>query len=591
MRQRLHERWTTRATRVLVTGLGVAGLTACDSLLEVELPHLLTDDAIQSANTAELQVNSAIALFECGYTHFGLTTLGHDDTMTSVSGVGSGNNVYSATAASGNCDTSDTAIAWFDQIMGARAMLSTTPSRMVATSQGTVTGDFPVGRGVYDRIQDEWGIAGVINGERLSALASIYVAMSLGHLGEIMCDMSIDGSDLLTPDEVLAVAEGWITSRALGHITNAGTGFTVMPFGVTSSATATTGGTPTEMALAVRARIRWARGDLAGADADAATVLGTRSRFTAWVTRDVGPTRRNKVWFTNTFQGYSGMMGLNRNWNGPARNPNPATGTQWPTILPFTGYIGLGLTPDGRALEPHPTGGAPSIPVRFAEEARNSTFAQVPCTVASPAPGCVVGAVQDHRVQHGRKQIQTGFYEVPFRYGTTAAGSDGNDIPYMTWEELRLIRAERYNQLNDRTNAIAQINAIRSAPSITGASSSNQAAAALPAISGAYLAALTDGTNDQAEMRAAIIEERRREFFSEGRYMATKIQNTDLTWFPRLQGSGLTYQNAGGVRLLLPADEYTNNPYMIARGRESARGTGCTTAAPGLLPGATVPLF
>jgi len=561
--------------------LTLGGLSACDSLLEVELPHLLTEDAIESAGSAELQVNSAVALFECGYTGFGLMALGHEDTMSGLVGVGNGNNVYTPGSSTGTCDGSDTSIAWLDQFTGAIGMLTTAPARLVPTAVGSVTSKFPAGRGVYDRIQDEWGVANVPGGERLSAIAAMYVAMSVAHLGEFTCEAAIGGSDLLTPDQVLAVAEDWITNRALGHVTAAGSSFTTMPFGITTSATANTGGTPTEMALAIRARIRWARGDLAGADADAATVLGTRSRFTAWITRDVGTTRRNKIWFTNTFLGNSGLMRLNQNWNGPTRLPNPATGTTWPAILPFTGYVFLGITPDGRTLE------ANNIPVRFAQEAR-SAGAAIPCAATSPQPGCPIGAVQDTRVTHGQRQVQAHTVEVPFRYGTLAAGSDGVDIPYMTWEELSLIRAERANTTGNQAGAIAFVNTIRAAPSNPLAF--NTAMAALPSISGAYLTSLTDGVNDQAEVRAMIIEERRREFFSEaGRYWSTKIQNTDLTWFPRRQGSGLVYVYQGGVRLLFAGAEYTTNPYFVARGREAAQGTGCANMGP--LPGSQVPIF
>ena len=42
----------------LFIGLSVS---ACDGLLEVDLPHLLTDAAIEDQGTAEVQVNSAIA--------------------------------------------------------------------------------------------------------------------------------------------------------------------------------------------------------------------------------------------------------------------------------------------------------------------------------------------------------------------------------------------------------------------------------------------------------------------------------------------------------------------------------------------------
>jgi hypothetical protein len=519
------------AARALALGVSVGATGACDSLLEVELPHLLTDDAIAGAATAETQVNSAIALFECGYTAFGVTSLGNEDAMQSIAGVFGGGHGYVATPATGTCDSSSTSAAWFDQIMGARAMLSTAPSRFAATSQG-------VGRGVYDRLIDDGWVSQVSGGERLAALASLYVAMSLTHMGEFLCEAAIDGSDLLTPTDVLGMAEDWITNRALGHITNAG-GFT-MPFGI--------GPTATNLALAVRARIRWANRDYAGAAADANTVLGAAPSFVAWVTRENGVTRRNKIFHNTRDVGFSGMLGVNTWWNPAIRRPNPVTGQPWPNPIPFTGYLFLGIMPDGRTLD------VGNIPVRWAEEIRDVNRNPVPLNN---------GAVSDTRVPHIFKGIQGPQpQDVPARFA-----AEGDDVPYMTWEELQLMRADREHQLGNLANAIAIVNAIRSSKS-------------LPQISGAYLTTLSDGTDDANDVRWLLLEERRREFFSEGaRYWSTKIQNTDVLWFPRLEGQTpfQSYNLQGGVRQTFVTDEYTQNPHFVAAGGLDARGTGCTT--------------
>ncbi len=578
MRQRNYGPWAPRVARMLTIGVTAGALGACDSLLEVTLPHVLTEEAIQSAATSEVQVNSAIALFECGYTAYGLRALGEEGTMASIAGVFSGGHVYGPSAVTGSCDTGDTSSAWFDQIMGARGMLSTDPALLVPTAKGTVTSAFPVGRGIYDRIRNEFGVANVTNGERLSALAALYVAMSITHIGEFMCDIAFDGSNLVSPPAALQIAEDWVTNRALVHgaAVPGGSGF-VLPFGITTSATANTGGTFAEAALALRARIRWARGDLTGAELDAASVLGTRSRFTQWVTRDAGNTRRNKIFYNPTAVGFSGILGLNTWWN-PAGNRanNPATGAPWPTIIPFTGYKFLGIDPTtGRTL----ASGTNNIPVRYANETRGAGDAVENCRVTSSV-GCVVGAVADSRVTHFIKQIQgPGRHEVPSKYT-----SENDDVPYMTWEELTLIRAEKLNMVDNttvaRTTAIGYVNGIRTAKS-------------LPLIAGAYLTELTNGTNDQAEVRAMLLEERRREFYAEGgRFHSTGIQNTDLIWFPRLQGAtpnSSAYQLGGSVRLLTDGQEYNLNEYLLAAGGPSARGTGCASLGP--LPGAQVPLF
>src|SRR5690606_1203141 len=169
-------------------------------------------------------------------------------------------------------------------------------AKLVPTATGGATG-------VYDRINGEWSLGP--QGERLSAIASIYMAATLTHFGEFVCELSLDGSDLVTPTQALELAEEWVTDRALVHI---GTyGDFAMPYGIAPSAQ--------QMALALRARIRWANRDFAGAAADASTVLGANPGFTAWITRETGETRRNKIYHAATAVGFSGGLGTNDWWN------------------------------------------------------------------------------------------------------------------------------------------------------------------------------------------------------------------------------------------------------------------------------------
>jgi hypothetical protein len=82
-----------------------------------------------------------------------------------------------------------------------------------------------------------------------------------------------------------------------------------------------------------------------------------------------------------------------------------------------------------------------------------------------------------------------------------------------------------------------------------------------------------------ARYRDAIIEERRRALFEEGRFWSTKILNNDILWFPRAVGSitnQSTYTFGGGVRQLMTNDEYQINLNLANSGALALRGTGCT---------------
>lgn len=515
----------------LAIALSLGALSACDSLLEADLPYLLTDAAIEGAGTAETQVNSIQALFECGISTFGWIALGHEDVFESVAGVAGGAHIFIANPNTGLCGDADNDQSWFDQIMGARALVSTDPAKLEASGLGA-------GQGVYDKIVGQFNLGAA--GERLAAIAAIYMAMSLDHFGEFYCEGALDGSELMNGSEFLVLAEQWV-GRALGHI--GAFGDFAMPNNAAASAQ--------NMAIALRAQIRWASGNLAGAATDAQTVLAADPEFTAWITREAGMTRRNRVFQAGgspTRAGYSGMLGINDWWNGAVRPPNPVTGQLWPQVIPFTGYIFLGILPDGRTLD------AGNIPVRWADEQRDG--AEQPVPLAN-------GAVSDTRVLTHFASIQgPEKREVPNKYN-----DDADDMPYLSWRQLTLILAEWENVTNnDQAAAIALVNTLRTEHG-------------LPLISGAYLATLTDGTDDQEEVRYMLFEESRREFFAEGvgRFWSVKIRNPDIAWFPRRQGQSPAngYNLQGGVRLHFPNGEYTNNPILNAAGGLALRGTGC----------------
>ena len=511
--------------RTAALGLLLGALSACEGLLTVDLPHILTDAALAGPETAETQVNSVIAQFECGSSAFAFVAMGHEDVIESVAGIGSANARYRGTPdTGGSCDSSSSNANWFDQMMGARAAISRLTGAPKADSVG-------VNAGVYDRIQTEWDLG--VAGERLSAIAAIYMAATMSHFGEFYCEIAFDGSELLSPDAVLVMAEDWITNKALGHITGAGGDF-AMPFGIATSAQT--------MAIALRARIRWARRDFAGAAADAATVP---DGFTAWITRENGEQRRNKIFHYHTQISFGGMYGVVDFWDGANKRPNPATGQLWPTPIPFTGYIFLGIMPDGRTID------ASGNAVRWAEELRDANEDPIPLAGMTSANA-------DTRVTHIFKTIQgPDKREAPSRYS-----AEDDDIPLVNWTEMRLIEADNATA----AGAIAIVNNLRTSAGVQTITSG-----------GAFETALL---GSPLQLRMMLLEERRRVLFSEGgRYWSTKIQNTDLLWFPRNQGFTpfQGYSLFGGVRLEFPGDEYINNPNWNAAGGTLLRGTGCTS--------------
>ncbi len=169
---------------------------------------------------------------------------------------------------------------------------------------------------------------------------------------------------------------------------------------------------------------------------------------------------------------------------------------------------------------------------------------------------------EDTRVQHHQQPIQGPVPEdVPDRYFAL-----DDDIPYMSWEELHLILGKDELEANNYAAAMTHVNHVRT---LNGRS--------LTPLQGAYLASID--TYDEA--RYVLHEERKREFFAEGaRYWSTKIQNTDIAWFPKSQGQTpfQGYSYLGAVRQLFAGGEYESNPAWIGAGGLAARATGCGPA-------------
>lgn len=487
--------------RIAALGAVLLGAAACDDLLEVDLPDAVTEEALEVPGTARLQVNSVMALFECSYSTFVQWAAGFEDNYQRYSGNGGDYTQYVDTPSGGACDEDAYSDEWIDPMLLARRQ----------------------GYDTYARI-NAWTPEQVPNKTQLLAELSLYMAATMDLFGEHFCEFGIDAGPLLTPEATLNVAEAWLDS-AFTHIGAIGDFPVQKEQGLIASSAET-------MAYGLRARIRWAKGDLVGAAADALLVP---DGFYAYVLREDGEDRRNMV---SVMQGGGAGTQAAGFLQGPVKVKTPTDvygvtllgtrpdGTPWPDPVPFTGYQNLAIDASGRAVSPlgYPT-----------------------TTVNTPT------AAEDVRV--------------PIAIGNTAGGADyiiqkyddpGDDIPLVSWVEMRLIRAEA-----DPASAVAHVNAVRNgsvylrgAPQVID----------LPDV--AY-----GPVGD--ELENMILEERRRGLWLEGRFWSTKILNTDKLWFPRAVGewvnpiSNLTLN--GGVRLLLPESEYLINENLSL----ADRGTGC----------------
>lgn len=488
-------RWGVAAALFLALGVG-----ACDSLLEVDLPAAVTSDALDDPSVAPILVNAVMAQFECAYSSFLMDAAGQEDNFQMVTGVAGNYSQYTATPGGGACDGDAYSQEWRDPFL-------------IARNQGYTT---------YNSMVNDWGSSQVLIGT-----VAFYTAAILDVFGEHFCEFAIDGGALLTPTNTLDSAEVWV-DRTLAAVTANGSDFAIT----------TTAGTHTSSiqtaAYGLRARIKWARGDLAAAAADAALVP---DGHISWVLREDGEVRRNMV---STSQSGGGGIQAAGFLQGPVKlktdtnsygitelgsHPN---GTPWANPLPFTGYIDLGIeTATGRAVS----------------------------DAGYPVLETDAGAEDDTRVTHTVGNTAGGLLDIPQRYPNLS-----DDMPLINWKEMRLIRAEA---AGPSAAGVDHVNAIRTADG-------------LPLIAGAYRT-LVEGDADRYE--DMLIEEVRRALFEEGRFWARKIIHNDKLWFPRAEGdlinAGASYTFGDGVRQLLSGTEYQVNENFVALGGLDARGTGC----------------
>jgi hypothetical protein len=459
-------------------GLSLGVLGGCESLLEVDLPAQLTDDALNDPQGAVVQVNSIIAHFEDAYDFHTYRTFGREE----------GGEVY---LCGPMCNVSNY-VTGYDHF--------TAFSRSL---------DF--NRLLRQKLTDEWTAQQVPLRDRYLAISSIYEGATLAVFGMNLCEVSINGGAKQTPTEILNQAETVLT-RALAEIQTAGD--FALQNGIASSARTMTYG--------LRAQVRWFKGDNTGALADAALV---QRPFVAYVTREAGPARQNRGWFSGTSGGYFELYDPIDWWTGL---PNPVTNRAWPQVIPFTGWTYLGILPDGRAV------GDDGVPIRTRAGWHN-------------AHGVTAGAVLDTRVTHRTATIQgkpTGQGEVATKWT-----GEGSDIPLVNWKEMVLIRAE----IQGGQAAIDLVNQLRTEDN-------------LPRVT------YVDPSNAQ-QIKYMIWEERRRALYNEARFFYTKLKNLDTFWFPRENGGtrGQRRGLLGGIRYTMPSDEYIANKNLSP----ADRGTGC----------------
>jgi hypothetical protein len=472
---------TRRSVVVAAVALGSAlAVAACDSLLEVELPAQLTDDALENPTAAGTILSTFITHYENAYNDIVWEQFGRED--------------------GGEVPTTRDA-GYFQYLP-------------VAGQFGTMSRSLRFSTTLHEKLDKEWTVAQVPQRAQYLAISSIYAGAVLNWMGSALCESAVAQGTLLSSDQTLALADEWLT-KALAEITAAGGDF-AMPYGIASSAR--------NMALGLRAQVRWMKGDNTGAAADAALVP---NGFRAFATREATPARLNKPFNSGTENRYHELYDVIDFWKGL---PNPVTGQSWPAQIPFTGYRSLGILPDGRAVRED------GLPIRTAGPYRTPEEAT---------------AVLDPRVKTVVQQLNGASYATQMNARYTG---QADDIPVVNWKEMLLIRAE----IAGGQQAIDLVNQIRQADN-------------LPRVT--YL---TGATATPQQIKYMIIEERRRALWLEARFFYTKLKNLDVLWFPRSSGQSPAKGNQfrGGIRYIMPNEEFQFNPNLTME----QRATGCPAA-------------
>jgi hypothetical protein len=481
------ERWGKKVRLIVTLGCSVAVLSGCDDLLDVNLPARLTDTALESPQGAQTLRNSVITEFEAAYNYIVWSNFGMEDGGEVI--------LNSPGVDPDGFDFNTSPEYWFELLQSSRRFAYL----------------------LHDKLEKDWTAGQVPERSRYLAISSMYAGAAIGLMGGSLCEVTVDTGKLMKPNEALTLAEQWLT-RAVTEVSAAGD--FAMPYGIASSAKA--------MAHGLRAQVRWMKGDLAGAKADAEQVP---QDFVARVTRDVGPQRRNKAFYDGVVARYAMLYEVNDWWSAdlskaPGSQNNPVTGKPWPAVIPFTGYPNLGILADGRAVRDD------GLPIRRAGKYRTP--------------------IEDTAVPDTRVPFTVGLtngLSLPGYLPGSKYTSESASLPLVNWKEMVLIRAEAVGG----QGAIDLVNVLRDAdglPRVTYANPGNA-----------------------EQIRYMIIEERRRALYLEGRFYFTKLKNLDILFFPRAQGRQFGDGEYGGaVRMIMPPSEYDLNPNLT----RADRATGCS---------------
>lgn len=195
---------TIRAARAAAIALTLS-LTACGDFLAVDLPTRVPAEVLNNPSLAGTLVLGAQADFECAFSEYIVSTGAWTDEFINATGwreatVWTQRLGAEYDAGTGNCPTT--------------------------TFRGGFTVYLPLqlARGqaenAYSLIEG-FNAADVPNREELLAKSAAYAGYATTLLGEAYCEMALDGGPVITPAEVLLVAETRFTT-ALGHAQAAG---------------------------------------------------------------------------------------------------------------------------------------------------------------------------------------------------------------------------------------------------------------------------------------------------------------------------------------------------------------------------------
>jgi hypothetical protein len=209
------------------------GVTACNGLLDVTNPGRVAESDLDNPALIETLVNSALGQFECAYTQY-----------VATAGIMANEYVNSSSWLDIN--------GWGWRGIELKTITGSCPGNRNATGLGAYT---PLQQARYQaedaaRRIDAFPAEEVADREEKLAYLSAYAGYAYILLGEGYCEMAIDQGPLMTPPEVLAIAETKFT-EAIGHAEAAGLEDLRL------------------LAVAGRARTRLDLGNLEGAASDA----------------------------------------------------------------------------------------------------------------------------------------------------------------------------------------------------------------------------------------------------------------------------------------------------------------------------------